>query len=147
MRIEVLHGPNLNLLGTREPSIYGHVTLPELDARIVARAEERGLSARCRQSNHEGELVTWIQEARGSADALVLNPGAYTHTSVAIRDALLAVALPAIEVHLSNPEAREPFRRVSYIADVVRGRIVGLGPLGYLLAVDALGDMLTAPGR
>ena len=142
MHIEVLHGPNLNLLGTREPEVYGSATLAEIDAAVAAEAARRGLTVRCRQSNHEGELVTWIQEARGRADGIIVNPGGYTHTSVAIRDALLACGVPAIEVHLSNPDAREAFRRRSLVAGVVRGRISGLGPQGYVLALIAFDDML-----
>jgi 3-dehydroquinate dehydratase-2 len=144
LRIEVLHGPNLNLLGTREPEVYGRTTLAEIDARLVAEGAARGLAVRCRQTNHEGELVTWVQDARESADGIIVNPGGYTHTSVALRDALLACGVPAIEVHVSNPDAREPFRRRSYIAGVVRGRVAGLGPFGYVLALLAFDDMLRA---
>ncbi len=132
----VLHGPNLNRLGTRETSIYGRETLAEVDAALHARAAELGATVACRQSNHEGELVTWIQDAEAEFDALVVNPGAYTHTSVAIRDALSSIALPAFEVHISNVYAREPFRTVSYCADVVVGRIMGFGTLGYSLALE-----------
>ena len=140
--IEVLHGPNLNLLGSREPETYGSTTLAELDDELRRRARLRGLAVRCRQSNHEGEMVTWIQQTRAKAGGIILNPGGYTHTSVAIRDALLACEVPAIEVHLSNTAAREPFRHLSFIADVVRGRIIGLGVLGYYLALEAFGAML-----
>lgn len=143
--VDVLHGPNLNLLGLREPATYGTTTLAALDAELVRRGKLRGLVVRCRQSNHEGELVTWIQEARGQTGGLIVNPGAYTHTSVAIRDALLACEVPAIEVHLSNTAARESFRHHSFIADIVRGRIIGLGPLGYYLALEAFGDILAQP--
>lgn len=144
MKIEVIHGPNLNLLGVREPDVYGAETLADIDRQIAAAASDRGIDVRCRQSNHEGELVTWIQEARESADGIIVNPGGYTHTSVAIRDALLASEVPAIEVHLSNPDAREEFRRRSLVADIVRGRIAGFGPLGYILALQAFDDMLRA---
>ena len=147
LRIEVIHGPNMNLLGEREPAIYGSLSLSELDDQIRARGERRGLDVRCRQSNSEGEIVTWLQNAGrpgpGGAAGVVLNPAAYTHTSVAIRDALLARPVPTIEVHLSDPSAREDFRRRSFLGGAVRGRIVGLGALGYLLAIDAFGDMLT----
>ncbi len=135
--ILVLHGPNLNLLGTREPELYGSATLAEIDQRLGELAGELGVSLAVRQSNHEGELVEAIHEALGAADAIVINPAAYTHTSVAIRDALQAVGLPAVEVHLSNPAAREPFRHESLVADVVVGTVCGFGPLSYELAFRA----------
>ena len=138
----VLNGPNLNLLGSREPETYGHVTLDEIGAMARARGEELGLAVDFRQSNTEGELVTWIQEARGSAAGLIVNAGAYSHTSVAILDALLAVELPVIEVHLSNIYRREPFRHHSYVSQAARGVICGLGARGYALALDALAELI-----
>lgn len=138
MNVVVLHGPNLNLLGVREPDVYGEVTLTEIDRRIAARAVELGMTVRSRQSNLEGELVTAVQEALGWADGIVINPAGYSHTSVAIRDAIAAVRLPTIEVHLSNPAAREDFRRTDLVAGVCTGLICGLGWRGYLLALEAL---------
>lgn len=135
--ILVLHGPNLNLLGTREPDFYGTETLEEINGRLESLAAELGVDLMVRQSNHEGELVEAIQQARGVAEAIVINPAAYTHTSVAIRDALLAVGLPAVEVHLSNPHLREEFRHESLIADVVVGTVSGFGPVSYELALRA----------
>lgn len=136
--IWVLNGPNLNLLGTREPEIYGRTTLAEIDAALVAHGARRGVQVACFQSNSEGELVTRIQEARGQADGLIFNPAAYTHTSVALRDALAAVALPTVEVHLTNLARREGFRRRSLIAAVCVGTISGFGAFGYHLAFEAL---------
>lgn len=135
--IYVLNGPNLNLLGTREPEIYGATTLPEIEEMARARAATHGLDLVFRQSNAEGELVDWIQEARGEAACLILNAGAYTHTSVAILDALKALAIPVIELHLSNPAARDSFRRHSYVALAATGVVAGFGARGYELAVDA----------
>lgn len=140
--ILIINGPNLNLLGTREPSVYGHTTLAEIEAACRARAKERGLSVDCRQSNSEGEIVGWIQEARGRFAAIAINPAAYSHTSVAILDALSAVELPVVEVHLSNIHKRESFRRHSYVSQVALGVICGFGPSGYLMALDALARML-----
>lgn len=136
-RILVLHGPNLNLLGTRDPATYGKTTLAEIDAELKRRGKERGATVRCVQSNLEGELVDEIQKAKGTADAIVINPGGYTHTSVAIRDAIDAVGLPAIEVHLSNIHAREPFRHESITAAKCIGQITGFGPQSYYLGLDA----------
>ena len=136
--IFVLHGPNLNLLGTREPEIYGAETLDDLAAALTERASELSVALDIRQSNHEGHLIDWLHEAQSAgAAAVILNPGGLTHTSVALRDAVAAVTTPVIEVHLSNPDARESFRRRSLIAGVARGAIKGLGPYGYLLALDA----------
>ena len=136
--IYVLNGPNLNLLGLREPEIYGSDTLDDIAERLEARAGELGVVLDIRQSNHEGHLVDWLQEARlKGAKAVILNPGGFTHTSVAIHDAIKAIALPVIEVHLSNPHARESFRRRSFVSSVARGTIAGLGALGYELALDA----------
>ncbi len=133
--IYVLNGPNLNLLGTREPEIYGSETLAEIEARVRRRAGS--VPVRFRQTNHEGELVDWVQEAAAEGRAIVLNAGAYTHTSVALHDALRACACPVIEVHLSNPAARESFRRRNYVAPLASGSIAGLGGHGYELALDA----------
>jgi 3-dehydroquinate dehydratase-2 len=136
-RILVLHGPNLNLLGEREPSIYGATDLATIDADLVARAAGQGHQLESFQSNAEHELVNRIQAARGQVDFILINPAAFTHTSVAIRDALAAVAIPFIEVHLSNPHRREPFRHTSYFSDLAVGVVAGFGPLGYGLALAA----------
>jgi len=144
--ILVLNGPNLNLLGTREPEIYGGETLADIEAACRNRAKALGLEVDFRQSNSEGELVTWIQKARDSAAGLIINAGAYTHTSVALLDALRAVDLPAVEVHLSNIHRREPFRRRSYISPGVDGVICGFGGLSYGLAIEALARRLGTGG-
>jgi 3-dehydroquinate dehydratase-2 len=136
-KVLVLHGPNLNLLGEREPDVYGRFTLEEINKDIEARAVQLGLEVRMVQSNHEGELVEAIQNARTWADVIILNPAAYTHTSVAIRDAIAAVRVPTIEVHLSNTVAREGFRHISYISPVAVGVIQGFGKQSYLLALEA----------
>ncbi len=141
-KILILNGPNLNLLGTREPEIYGAETLDDIRHAVAVHAEGLGLEADFRQSNTEGELVQWIQEARGDHGAIVINAGAYTHTSVAILDALLAVDMPVIEVHLSNIYKRDEFRHHSYISKAATGVICGLGSQGYLLALDALAARL-----
>ncbi len=136
--IFVLNGPNLNLLGTREPEVYGTETLDDIAASLSKRAEELSVKLDIRQSNHEGHLIDWLHEARDAgAKAVLLNPGGYTHTSVALRDAVAATGVPVIEVHLSNPQARESFRRRSLIAGVARGSISGFGALSYALALDA----------
>ena len=144
-RILVLHGPNLNLLGTREPAVYGRTTLRELDRRIQRHAAARGVEAVCRQSNHEGQLIDWIQSAgREGFGAIVMNPGALTHYSMGLRDAVSAVPVPVVEVHLSNIHAREEFRRHSVIAAVAQGQISGFGPASYLLGLDAALEAATA---
>ena len=138
-RILVLHGPNLNLLGTREPGVYGRTTLAQVDTMLRDHARRRGHTVECRQSNHEGQLVDWLQAARREGFAgVVFNPGAFTHYSFALRDAVAAIALPVVEVHLSNVHGREEFRRHSVIAAVARGQISGFGPQSYLLGFDAL---------
>lgn len=138
LRISLIHGPNLNLLGLRETDVYGHDSFDDLNRKIKTRGAELGLEVRIFQSNHEGELIDAIHDARNWADGIIINPGAFTHYSYAIRDALTAVRLPAIEVHISNIHAREEFRRHSVISSVVVGQIVGLGAYGYLLALDAI---------
>lgn len=147
MQILVLHGPNLNLLGTREPEVYGSQTLAQIDAELSAIAADAGVSLTSFQSNHEGALVDRIQAARSDGTRfIVINPAAYTHTSVAIRDALAGVALPFIEVHLSNIHRREPFRHHSYLSDLAVGVICGLGANGYRLAVRHALQSLGATG-
>ncbi|MGH7641479.1 MAG: type II 3-dehydroquinate dehydratase [Candidatus Dormibacteria bacterium] len=138
MRILVLHGPNLNLLGSREPEIYGSATLEEINAAIANRGAELGVEVHAEQSNSEGELVDAVQSARGSADGIVINPAAYSHSSIAIRDALLAVGLPTVEIHLSNPSAREEFRHVDLVAGACLGTVAGFGQRGYLVALEQL---------
>jgi 3-dehydroquinate dehydratase-2 len=140
--IYVLNGPNLNLLGSREPEVYGKETLDDVRARCERRAAALGFSIDFRQSNHEGELVAWIQEARDGAAGLIVNAGAFTHTSIAMLDALLACPIPSIEVHLSNIFTREPFRHHSYISKAVKGVICGFGAQGYELAIEALAARL-----
>lgn len=142
-RILVLNGPNLNMLGMREPEIYGHETLNDLNDKCVAKASSLKLEADCRQSNHEGEMVTWIQEARSTHKGIIINAGAYTHTSIALHDALLASELPVIEVHLSNIFGRETFRHHSYISPVALGVICGFGTTGYDLALEAMAKQVT----
>lgn len=144
--IYVLNGPNLNLLGTREPEVYGKETLDDLRQRCERKAKSLGFVVDFRQSNLEGELVTWIQEARTEAAGLIVNAGALTHTSIAILDALLACPVPSVEVHLSNIFAREPFRHRSYISKAAKGVICGFGGLGYELAIEALAATI-APGK
>ena len=136
--IYVLNGPNLNLLGTREPEIYGGDTLDDIAGRLEDRARELGLEVDVRQSNHEGHLVDWLHEAQAEgAKAVILNAGAYTHTSIALHDAIKAIVTPVIEVHISNPHAREEFRHKSYVSLVASGTIAGFGSMGYLLALEA----------
>lgn len=147
-KVLVLNGPNLNLLGTREPEIYGHDTLQDIEARLVKLGTALDLEVECRQSNHEGVLVDWLHEARGRVHAVLLNAGAYTHTSIALRDALLAVAIPYVEVHLSNVHAREPFRHHSCLADRAVGVIAGFGATSYRLALEGLvGHLQAAAAR
>lgn len=135
----VLNGPNLNLLGTREPEIYGHDTLDDIAGRLEDRARELALEIDMRQSNHEGHLVDWLHEAQArNAKAVILNAGAFTHTSVAIHDAIKSVRTPVIEVHLSNPHAREEFRYVSFVGRAARGTIAGFGAMSYMLALEAV---------
>jgi 3-dehydroquinate dehydratase-2 len=138
----ILNGPNLNLLGVREPSVYGHDTLADIEERCLARAAALDLQIEFRQTNHEGQLVDWIQEARETADGIVLNAGALTHTSVAVFDALSAAGLPTIEVHLSNTFRRESFRHHSYVSLAANGVICGLGTQGYELALDAVACLI-----
>ena len=142
----VLNGPNLNMLGVREPSIYGGKSLKQIGEDCVAAGSALGLTVDFRQTNHEGVLVDWIQEAASGAEGIVMNPGAYTHTSVAIHDAIRAAGRPVIEVHLSNIFAREAFRHHSYVSPVAAGVICGLGPMGYILALDALKHMIAKSG-
>lgn len=141
-RILVLNGPNLNMLGTREPATYGSQKLVDIENIAIEEGRKLGFEVTCRQSNIEGELVTWIQQALGQFDAVIINPGAYSHTSIAIHDAFRAVNLPVIEVHLSNIYTREPFRHHSYVSPAALGVICGLGATGYKLALHALAEKL-----
>ena len=140
--IYVLNGPNLNLLGLREPEIYGRTTLAEIGEMVARQAKSHGLTVVFRQSNHEGELIDWIQEARTKSAGVIINGGAYSHTSLALHDALRALDRPLVEVHLSNPFAREPFRHHSRLSPVAKGVIVGFGANSYVLAVDALASLI-----
>jgi 3-dehydroquinate dehydratase II len=141
-RVLVLNGPNLNMLGIREPATYGAQTLSDLEKMCRSEGKKLGLTVTCKQSNREGELVEWIQLALGTAEGIILNPGGYSHTSVAIHDAIRAVGVPVIEVHLSNIHAREQFRHHSYVSAVAAGVICGLGATGYKLALSALAEKL-----
>ena len=142
MKILILHGPNLNLLGVREPDVYGRVTLAEIDERLVALGRELGAEVHSLQSNHEGALIDALHEARTSSDGVIFNPGGYTHTSIALRDAISAIEIPVIEVHLSNVYAREKFRHVSMISAVCKGKVVGFGWESYELGLRGLVDLL-----
>jgi 3-dehydroquinate dehydratase-2 len=141
-RVLVIHGPNLNLLGSREPNVYGRKTLDEINTALATLGQRLGVAVDAVQSNHEGAIVDRIQKAMGAYDGVIINAAAYTHTSVAIRDALAMLSVPVVEVHLSNIHKREPFRHTSLTAAVVTGQIVGLGPLGYQLALRAIAEMI-----
>ena len=143
-KILVIHGPNLNMLGKREPEIYGRQTLDEINARLTARANKLELELETFQSNHEGHIVEKIQQAHDTFHGMLINPAAYTHTSVAIRDALAMLKIPVVEIHLSNIKKREPFRHTSLISDIVQGQISGFGPHGYILALDGLAQILSS---
>jgi len=143
-KVLILNGPNLNMLGSRQPDVYGRETLADIEKRCGQHGKSLGLTVECRQSNGEGELVGWIQDARKAHSGIVINPGAYSHTSIAIMDALLAAELPVVEVHLSNIHRREAFRHHSYVSKVAEAVICGLGSQGYLVALDAMARRLTA---
>jgi 3-dehydroquinate dehydratase-2 len=142
-KVLVIHGPNLNMLGMREPEIYGHQTIEEINSALKAQAERLGLEVETFQSNHEGEIVDRIQQAHGAFDGIIINPAAYTHTSIAIRDALSLLNIPVVEIHLSNINKRESFRHTSLMADIVAARISGFGAQGYLLALEGLAQLLS----
>lgn len=142
--VYVLNGPNLNLLGSRETAVYGSLTLGDIEKLCMAAAKKHGYTVDFRQTNHEGELVDWLHEARDKAAGVVINPGAYTHTSIALQDAIRAIGIPVVEVHLSNIFAREEFRHHSYVSPVARGVLCGFGAKGYELALDGLASALTA---
>jgi 3-dehydroquinate dehydratase-2 len=138
MELLLLHGPNLNMLGVRQPEIYGRDTLDDINTRMIEYAKTRDVSLRCHQSNHEGALIDTVQEAKGWASGIVINPGAYTHTSIALRDAISATTLPTVEIHLSNIHAREEFRHHSMLVGVCIGQVMGFGAHGYRMALDGL---------
>jgi len=143
VKIDILNGPNLNLLGTRQPEVYGTTTLADIEAGCHSRAMTHNATIRFRQTNHEGELVEMIHDSKVNADGIILNAGAYTHTSVALHDALASVGLPCIEVHLSNIHAREAFRKTSFISPVANALVCGFGAMGYYLAIDGLVDLIS----
>ncbi len=142
MKILLLHGPNLNLLGTREPEVYGSITLDDINKKMIALGKELGAEIKCSQSNHEGALIDALQDARAWADGVVFNPGGYTHTSVALRDAISAIQIPVVEVHISNVYAREEFRHISMISAVCKGKVVGFGWRSYELGLRGLVDII-----
>ena len=143
MKILILHGPNLNLLGTREPEVYGSMTLDDINNKVIELGKELGVEIKCLQSNHEGALIDALHDARTWANGVVFNPGGYTHTSIALRDAISAIQIPVVEVHLSNVYAREEFRHVSMISAVCKGKITGFGWRSYMLGLRALVDALS----
>ncbi len=145
MRVLVIHGPNLNLLGKREPQVYGSLSLQEIDQRIRETAKSLGVEVEARQTNEEARIIEWIQEAADAFDAIVINPAGFTHTSVAIRDAIAAAGVPTVEVHLSNIHAREPFRQHSFISPVVHGQITGFGAESYTLGLRAAVALVSVP--
>jgi 3-dehydroquinate dehydratase-2 len=142
LKILILHGPNLNLLGTREPEVYGSITLDDINKKMIALGKELGAEIKCSQSNHEGALIDALQDARAWADGVVFNPGGYTHTSVALRDAISAIQIPVVEVHISNVYAREEFRHISMISAVCKGKVVGFGWRSYELGLRGLVDII-----
>jgi 3-dehydroquinate dehydratase-2 len=138
MKVLILHGPNLNLTGTREPDVYGSITLDDINGRMVEFGQQAGVEVICKQSNHEGALIEALHEASSWADGVIFNPGGYTHTSIALRDAVIDIGIPVVEVHMSNVYAREEFRHISYISAVSKGKIVGFGWKSYLLGLQAI---------
>lgn len=143
----VIHGPNLNLLGTREKQLYGTLSLSDLDKRLIEKGKMLNIEVISKQSNHEGEIVTWIQEGEHLASGLIINPAAYGHTSIAIRDAISAINIPTIEIHMTNIFSREPFRRKSIISDVVCGRIEGFGWRSYIYGLEAISDLINQENK
>ena len=138
MKVLILHGPNLNLTGTREPDVYGSITLDDINGRMIEFGQQAGVEVICKQSNHEGALIEALHEASSWADGVIFNPGGYTHTSIALRDAVIAIGIPVVEVHMSSVYAREEFRHISYISAVSKGKIVGFGWKSYLLGLQAI---------